>query len=44
MIYDSVDLLSSLKNEHNILCVIFEYNATCCALIFKIGVNQQSHI
>jgi len=43
-IYDSVDLLPSLKNMHNILCVIFEHNATCCVLIFKIGVNQQSHI
>ncbi len=43
-INDSVDLLPSLKNMHNILCVIFEHNATCCALIFKIGVNQQSHI
>jgi len=43
-IYDSVDLLPSQKNRYNILCVIFEYNATYCVLIFKIGVNQQSHL
>ncbi len=43
-IYDPVDLLPSQKNRYNILCVIFEYNATYCVLIFKIGVNQQSHI
>ena len=28
VIYDSVDLLASQKNWHNILCVMFEYNAT----------------
>ena len=27
-IYDSVDLLSSQENWHNILCVMFEHNAT----------------
>ena len=43
-IYDSVDLLASQKNWHNILCVMFEHNATWCVLIFKIGVNQQSHL
>ena len=42
-INDSVDLLASQKNWHNILCVMFETNATYCVLIFKIGVNQQSH-
>ncbi|MCD4807363.1 MAG: DUF4198 domain-containing protein [Methanococcoides sp.] len=43
-IYDPVDLLPSQKNRYNILCVIFKHNATYCVLIFKIGVNQQSHI
>ena len=28
VIYDSVDLLASQKNWHNILCVMFEHNAT----------------
>lgn len=23
---------------------MFEHNAICCVLIFKIGVNQQNHI
>ena len=43
-IYNPVDLPPSQKNRYNILCVIFEYNATYCALIFKIGINQQSHL
>jgi len=43
-IYDSVDLLSSQKKRHNILCEMLEWAALYCVLIFKIGVNQQSHI
>jgi len=43
-IYDPVDLLSSQKNWHNILCVIVKQATSYCVLIFKIGVNQQIHL
>ena len=42
--YDPVDLLSSQKIWHNILCVIVKQATSYCVLIFKIGVNQQSHV
>jgi len=43
-IYDPVDLLSSRKNLHNIKYAQGELTTISCVLIFKIGVNQQSHI
>ena len=43
-IYDPVDLPSFQKNGYNILCAMLEWAALYCILIFKIGLNQQSHI
>jgi hypothetical protein len=43
-IYDFVDLLSFQKNWHTMQCAKNELSTISCVLIFKIGVNQQSHI
>ena len=42
-INESVDLLAFQKKWHNMQCMQGELATISCALIFKIGVNQQSH-